>query len=253
MAEITITINGNVVHTHEGATILEASRQDKYAALQYDVKIPMIQYLKGVKAEDTSGISVVEVVGIDGLVNASTALAKQDMEVLTHTEAVIAAQQKALAEILAVHDLDCRNCKRTGNCELQTLQWQFRQTKDPTVAKVKTEPIQEGGIIVRELSYLLGLNADQRNAVLVRAVRLNGCQDILTFSCLGEERVGKNHGARNEACCNAGTRNLDPLKILKVAALITGEIGRKLNVSTLGALTSQNLALIQRVIEFFND
>lgn len=150
MSTVKITINGNVVHARPDATILEASREDVQATRQYDVTIPMIQYLKGVKSLDTSGIALCEVLGMAGLVNASIQTVSAGMQVLTKTPAVVEAQKRALADILKVHDLDCRNCRRTGNCELQDLQWTFRQSKDPAQAKRKVDPIDESGIVVRD-------------------------------------------------------------------------------------------------------
>ena len=147
---IRILINGKPVHAREDATILEASYEDKYASKQFDILIPSLQYLKGIQQEDLSGLSVVEVNGMEGLVNASTVTVTEGMEISTKTPAVIEAQKAALAKILEKHDLDCKNCLRTGNCELQVLQRRFRMTKDPATAKIKTLPIDDSGIIVRD-------------------------------------------------------------------------------------------------------
>lgn len=147
---IRIHINGNPVHAREDATILEASREDKYASKQFDINILSLQYLKGVQQADLSGLSVVEVKGMDGLINASTVKVTEEMEIYTKTPSVIEAQRAALDKILAIHDLDCKNCLRTGKCELQQIQYRLRLTKDPQCAKIKTDPIDESSIIVRD-------------------------------------------------------------------------------------------------------
>jgi NADP-reducing hydrogenase subunit HndD len=147
---IRILINGHPLRIREDATILEASREVKYASRQFDIKIPSLYYLKNVQQADCSGLSVVEVKGMDGLINASTVKVVEGMEIYTKTPAVIEAQKAALDRILDIHDLDCKNCLRTGKCELQLLQWQFRMTKDPRYAKIKTDPIDESGIVVRD-------------------------------------------------------------------------------------------------------
>ena len=147
---VRIRINGNPLQARHDATILEASRDDRYAPKQFDIRIPSLHYLKNIQQTDLSGLSVVEVKGMDGLVNASTVRVVEGMEIQTKTPDVVEAQKTALERILAIHDLDCKNCQRTGNCELQQLQWQFRMTKEPQHAKIKTDPVDESGIIVRD-------------------------------------------------------------------------------------------------------
>ena len=43
-----ITINGNPVTTHDGATIFEAAYEDQYARTQFNTDILSLHYLKGV-------------------------------------------------------------------------------------------------------------------------------------------------------------------------------------------------------------
>lgn len=147
---VRIYINGNPVHAREDATILEASFEDKYASKQFDLYIPTIQYLKGVQECDASGLPMVEVKGVEGLVNAASIRVTADMEVTTNSPAAIAAQKEALAAILKEHDVDCRHCVRTGNCELQNLQWHFRLNKPAAEARNKTWSVDEESIIIRD-------------------------------------------------------------------------------------------------------
>ena len=112
-----ILINGHPVMARDGATILEAAYDDKFARTQFDLEIPALQYLKGVQEKDDSGLCIVEVQG-KGIVNAAATLIEPDMKIITDSAAVRFEQKKALKEILDHHDRDCRNCRRTGNCEL---------------------------------------------------------------------------------------------------------------------------------------
>ncbi len=146
---INITINGKSVHAREGATVLEASREDKYASKQYDISILSLNYLKDVQRQDTSGLCIAEIAG-RGIVDASTATVEEGMEITTNSPEIVELQKKALKKILDHHDLDCRNCLRTGNCELQEIQHRLRMTKKAAEAKRKAEPITEDGIIVRD-------------------------------------------------------------------------------------------------------
>lgn len=146
---INITINGNPVHAREGATVLEASREDKYASKQFDINVISLSYLKDVQTQDTTGLCIAEISG-KGIVDASSVIVEEGMEITTNSPEVVEMQQKALKKILDHHDLDCRNCLRTGNCELQEIQHRLRTTKTAAEAKRKVEPVIDDDIIVRD-------------------------------------------------------------------------------------------------------
>ena len=144
-----ILFNGHPVMARDGATILEAAYEDKYARTQFDLEIPTLQYLKGVQEKDDSGVCIVEVQG-KGIVNAAATLIEPDMKVITDSAAVRFEQTKALKEILDHHDRDCRHCSRTGNCELQDIQHKLRTTKNPAKEAFESVPVKADGIIVRD-------------------------------------------------------------------------------------------------------
>ena len=142
-----ITINGNPITAREGATIYEAAFEDKYARTQFDTDILSLQYFKGLQEKDDSGLCIVEVPG-KGIVNALDTTVEDGMAILTKSAEVRERQAKALQEILDHHDRDCRNCSRTGNCELQDVQYSLRMTKKPD--KEPIAPVITDGIIVRD-------------------------------------------------------------------------------------------------------
>ncbi|MBQ9031393.1 MAG: iron hydrogenase small subunit [Parasporobacterium sp.] len=144
-----ITINGKPVTAREGATILEASVEDHYAREQYDIAVMSLQYLKGVQEKDESGLCIAEIPGI-GLVNAAETIVTEGMEILTKSPEVIERQKQVLKDILDHHDRDCRNCSRTGNCELQDIQYSLRMTKNPVTDPIETVPLRADSIIVRD-------------------------------------------------------------------------------------------------------
>ena len=149
MNTIHMKINDFEFPARADATILEASRES-YGAKQWDIYIPTLQYLKGVQEEDNSGICVVAVKGVDGLVNASTAKVADGMEAFTRTPEVLSAQSAVVGGILATHDQDCSNCFRTGNCELQSLVYRQMISTNPATAKKKVHPVDTASIIVRD-------------------------------------------------------------------------------------------------------
>lgn len=144
-----ININGKPVTAREGATILEASVEDKYARTQYDLEILSLEYLKGVQEKDDSGFCIVEVQG-KGIVNAAATLVEPDMSIITDSRAIREKQKEVLQEILDHHDRDCRHCNRTGNCELQDIQHSLRMTKNPAKEAFASVPIRTDSIIVRD-------------------------------------------------------------------------------------------------------
>ncbi len=144
-----ITINGNPVNARDGATIFEAAYEDKYARTQFDTEILSLQYLKGVQEKDDSGLCIVEVAG-KGIVNATDTVVEPGMIVVTKSESVREKQKEVLKDILAHHDRDCRNCTRTGNCELQDVQRSLRMTKNPAKEAFNSVPVRTDSIIVRD-------------------------------------------------------------------------------------------------------
>lgn len=144
-----ITINGNPVTAREGATIYEAAFEDKYARTQFDLDIPSIQYLKDLQEADASGLCIVETAG-KGVVNAAETLVEPNMAIITDSVEIRNRQKEALQEILNHHDRDCRNCNRTGNCELQDIQHSLRMTKNPAKEAFESVEVRTDGIIVRD-------------------------------------------------------------------------------------------------------
>lgn len=146
---IRMKINDFEFPVREDATILEASRE-AYGAKQWDIYIPTLQYLKGVQEEDNSGVCVVTVKGVNGLVNASTTKVRDGMEVYTRTEEVMGARIGVYKSIMEVHNQDCKHCFRTGNCELQLLANHLWLPSEPASDKKKRYSVEDNTIIVRD-------------------------------------------------------------------------------------------------------
>ena len=143
----TIIVNSIEISAPKGSTILEAVQ---YANITYaTMDIPTLFYLKGVNKTDDSGVCVVEVAGVEGLVPAWSYQISNGMEVLTESEKVIEARTVALQKIIATHDHDCVNCIRTANCELQTLLSKY-DIKEETPVDNKKEKIDTSSVIVRD-------------------------------------------------------------------------------------------------------
>lgn len=150
MGKITIKINNREYSMEKGITILAASFETQKLAQEYrQHAIPTLYYLKGIMDIDESGVCVVEVDG--KVVNASTTRIKEGMEILTNTEAVIAARKEALAKILAQHNKSCLHCMRSGSCELQNLLQEYGFTNEPELSKEDLEELDfSSKVLVRD-------------------------------------------------------------------------------------------------------
>jgi len=189
---IRIKINDHDLPARVGATILEATRES-YAARQFNIKVPTLYYLKDVNETDLSGVCVVEVNGTEGLVNACSTQVAEGMEIYTMTPNVLAARKTAVESILKVHDHDCKNCFRTGHCELQELLRSLHIADDPATAKKKVEPVDESAIIVRDTNKCVRCG---------RCVAMcSNIQGIDAIAMVGEGLAGK-VGPKNATSLN---------------------------------------------------
>lgn len=111
---VNIKINGVDYSVPEGSTILEAARVA-------GIKIPTLCYLKDINAIGACRICVVEVKGARSLVAACVYPVNEGIEIFTNTPKVIESRKTTLELIVSNHKKECLSCRRSGNCELQTL------------------------------------------------------------------------------------------------------------------------------------
>ena len=109
---IHLTINGQVLETEEGLTILQAARGA-------GIEIPTLCYLEKVSAIGSCRLCVVEVAGMDKLPTACNTPVQDGMVIETMSEKVVEARKTALRLLLANHKQDCFSCPSNGRCELQ--------------------------------------------------------------------------------------------------------------------------------------
>jgi len=121
---ITLTIDGIEVSVERGATILEAAEKA-------GVRIPTLCHDKRLIPFGACRMCVVELKGRRGLIPACFNPARNGMEVLTNTPAVIEARRLQLQLLLRHHPLDCPVCEAAGACELQKLVFEYGVDKIP--------------------------------------------------------------------------------------------------------------------------
>lgn len=186
MSKITINVDTLDINVSEGLTILEAIREADYD--QFDMSIPTLYYLKGVKEVDDSGVCVAEVEGEAELVNASSYKVYEGMKILTKSPSCMEARKAVLANMAAHHDKDCINCHRPGTCELQELLHKYEIVSDKMAAD-KKEPVEAEGIILRDHNKCIHLQISSADVWSHSKVLL--CRK--TWHCKRKHRYGQCH------------------------------------------------------------
>ena len=108
----TFKINDIDVSAKSDSTILET-------ALENDIEIPTLCYLKGLSCVGACRMCLVEVKGSSKLVPACTTKIKENMEIQTHTSKLESHRKTILSMIFAERTHTCSVCVSNGNCELQ--------------------------------------------------------------------------------------------------------------------------------------
>ena len=111
---INLTIDGKAVSVPEGATLLDAAKQEK-------VKIPTLCYHEDLCIAGNCRVCVVEVEGWRVLPASCATPAMEGMVVYTNSPLVRRARKDVLALLISEHSTQCTTCYRSTNCELQDL------------------------------------------------------------------------------------------------------------------------------------
>lgn len=113
MAEpIKITINGQEVDTEKGARLIDVCREN-------GVGIPSFCYYKDLALQSSCRMCLVRIEKMPKLQTSCTITCTDGMVVTTVSEEVEKAQRAMGEFLLANHPLDCPQCDRGGECELQ--------------------------------------------------------------------------------------------------------------------------------------
>lgn len=111
---INLTINNKKITCDEDITIMEAARLN-------GIKIPSLCYIENIHEFGSCRICVVEVKGAKTLMASCITKVSEGMEIVTNSDKVRKARRVLYELLLSDHDKDCLVCKRSENCELQSL------------------------------------------------------------------------------------------------------------------------------------
>jgi bidirectional [NiFe] hydrogenase diaphorase subunit len=109
-----LKIDGKNVSAREDETILSVARQN-------GIYIPTLCHLDGLSERGACRLCIVEVKGAPRLLPSCVTLVRQDMEVVTNSDRVIAYRKKILELLFTERNHVCSVCVSNGHCELQSL------------------------------------------------------------------------------------------------------------------------------------
>ena len=111
---INIEINGKLVETERGSTVMDAARKA-------GIHIPHFCYHKKLSIAANCRMCLVEVEKAPKPLPACATPATDGMKVKTHSELAVKAQKGVMEFLLINHPLDCPVCDKGGECTLQDL------------------------------------------------------------------------------------------------------------------------------------
>lgn len=113
--EVTFSIDGKIVRAKAGIPVLKA-------ALDNDIYIPNLCYVEDLQLVRAScRLCFVEVEGKLQPVTSCTEPVVEGMVVRTDSPRVRRLQRTAAELLISRHHVDCKNCERNKNCELQKI------------------------------------------------------------------------------------------------------------------------------------
>ncbi|NGX96645.1 MAG: 4Fe-4S binding protein, partial [Candidatus Afipia apatlaquensis] len=114
MSNVSVNIDGIDISVKEGTTILEAAREAK-------INVPTLCYYPDQKIKGNCRVCIVEVEGQRTFSSACSTPVRNGMRIKTNTKKVRDARKLIVEMILAGHNVNCPECEKDGNCELQNL------------------------------------------------------------------------------------------------------------------------------------
>lgn len=121
MEMVNLKINGMDVSVPAGSTVLEAART-------VGIEIPTLCYMKEINEIGACRICMVEVSENNRpfrMVTACVYPVSEGMVVKTSTKRIHKSRKTTLQMILSTHNRSCLTCVRSGNCELQSLCYEY--------------------------------------------------------------------------------------------------------------------------------
>jgi len=138
---ISLTINGKKITADDGDTILQA-------ALKNNIYIPNLCADKRLRPYGGCRLCIVEVEGQARLFAACSSPAVNDMVVITDTPKLRKLRQTVIELMLVHHPLDCPECDKAGECDLQDLAYEYGKPEARFLRHRKAAPPDVRGPLI---------------------------------------------------------------------------------------------------------
>ena len=138
---LNLTINGKKVTAQPGDTILAA-------ALKHKIYIPNLCYDKRLRPYGGCRLCIVEVEGQARLFAACSSPAEEGMVVTTDTPKLRKLRQTVIELLLVHHPLDCPECDKAGECDLQDLAYEYGKPETRFLRHRKEAPPDVRGPLI---------------------------------------------------------------------------------------------------------
>ncbi|HPG56474.1 MAG TPA: NADH-dependent [FeFe] hydrogenase, group A6 [Candidatus Wallbacteria bacterium] len=126
MKEIEVIINGRPITVPESVTILEAAKKAGF-------KIPTLCHHQDLCVAGNCRICVVEVEGARTLQASCCTPVSPGMKIKTGSDRVRAARKTIIDLLLSEHAGECTRCYKNGNCELQSISFEYASAENPFI------------------------------------------------------------------------------------------------------------------------
>ncbi len=138
---INLTINGKKIQAEDGATVLEA-------AMKNGIYIPNLCYDKRLRPYGGCRLCVVELEGSPRLLAACSSPAGEGMVINTDTPKLRKQRQTVIELLLVHHPLECPECDKAGECDLQDLAYEYGKPDTRFIRHRKEEPSDVRGPLI---------------------------------------------------------------------------------------------------------
>ncbi|HDZ61731.1 MAG TPA: 2Fe-2S iron-sulfur cluster binding domain-containing protein [Nitrospirae bacterium] len=136
-----LTINGKKITAEDGETILQAALKNK-------IYIPNLCYDKRLRPYGGCRLCIVEVEGQARLFAACSSPAQDGMVIQTNTPKLRKLRQTVIELLLVHHPLDCPECDKAGECDLQDLAYEYGKPETRFIRHRKEAPSDVRGPLI---------------------------------------------------------------------------------------------------------
>ncbi|MFQ5559045.1 MAG: molybdopterin-dependent oxidoreductase [Nitrospinota bacterium] len=138
---VTLTIDGKELTVPSGKMVVEA-------ALENDIYIPTLCWLKKLSPIGSCRICVVEVEGAPEPMTACQLPVEDGLVIKTQSEALDKLRRTLIKMVLVNHPLDCPVCERAGECQLQNMTYELGAAyQENRAAPIKRSVKSDWGLI----------------------------------------------------------------------------------------------------------